>query len=71
MSVYTASDDLAVVYVTAEETNAHNMAHGLVEGGLAACVNIVPGMHKRLARQEENLYGYSRAYALQPLPYRD
>ena len=52
--MYTASNDLAVVYVTAEETNAHNLAHGLVKGGLAACVNIVPGMHKQLARQEEN-----------------
>lgn len=53
MSMYTASDDLAVVYVTAEEENAQNLAHGLVDAELAACVNIVPGMHKRLAHQEE------------------
>ena len=71
MSLYTASDDLAVVYVTAEEANAQNLASGLVEAELAACVNIVPGTHKVVVARQEAFHwcGYSCAYALQP--YRD
>jgi len=43
--VHAASNDLAVVYVTSEEQHAQGLASGLVEAGLAACVNIVPGAH--------------------------
>jgi len=43
--VQAASNDLAVVYVTSEEQHAQGLASCLVEAGLAACVNIVPGAH--------------------------
>ena len=39
---YTASDDYVVVYVTALEADSKNLATGLLEAQLAACVNIVP-----------------------------
>lgn len=36
--------DVRILFVTAPPDRAHPLAHALVESGLAACVNVVPGL---------------------------
>ena len=36
--------DVRLLFVTAPPDRAHDLAHALVESGLAACVNVVPGL---------------------------